>query len=195
MDDPRLFSPSVERNGPPILAQLRRLLPPGATVLEVASGSGEHARQLALARPDLVIQPSDPTPEARASIDAWCRGLPHVQEAVALDAAAWPAGLVADAVLCINMIHIAPWAAGLGLLAGAAHVLRPGGMLVLYGPFLRAGVPTAPGNLDFDADLKLRDPAWGLRRLEDVAAAAQGFDPPDVVEMPANNLLVTFVRR
>ena len=194
MDDARLFSPSVERNGPPILAQLCRVLPPGATVLEVASGSGEHARQLALARPDLTIQPSDPGAEARASIDAWCRGLPNVRPALALDAAAWPDGLAADAVLCINMIHIAPWAAGLGLLAGAAQVLRPGGMLVLYGPFLRAGVPTAPSNLDFDADLKARDPSWGLRALEDVARAATGFGTPDVTEMPANNLLVTFTR-
>ena len=194
MEDARLFSPSVERNGAPILAQLLPLLPRDATVLEVASGSGEHARQLAEARPDLMIQPSDPNPDARASIDAWCAGLPRVRPALALDAGMpWPS-IAADAVLCINMIHIAPWTAGLGLLEGARGVLRPGGLLVLYGPFLRAGVPTAPSNLEFDLDLKSRDPAWGLRALEDVATAARGFGPPTVTEMPANNLLVQFTR-
>lgn len=193
--DARRSSHSVERNRGPILAALRPLLPPTGLVLEIASGSGEHAAHLAAALPGLEFQPSDPDPEAQASIDAWCGGLPNVRPALGLDAATpdWPA-VRADAVLCVNMIHIAPWAAARGLVAGAGRALRPGGLLVLYGPFLRDGVPTAPGNAAFDADLRARDPAWGLRRLEDVAAlaAAAGFGPPAVTAMPANNLLVAF---
>lgn len=193
--DARRSSHSVERNREPILAALRPLLPPTGLVLEIASGSGEHAAHLAAALPDLEFQPSDPDPEAQASIDAWCGGLPNVRSALGLDAAApgWPA-VRADAVLCVNMIHIAPWAAARGLVAGAGRTLRPGGLLVLYGPFLRDGVPTAPGNAAFDADLRTRDAAWGLRRLEDVEAlaAAAGFGSPAVTAMPANNLLVAF---
>lgn len=193
--DARRSSHSVERNREPILAALRPLLPPTGLVLEIASGSGEHAAHFAAALPDLEFQPSDPDPEAQASINAWCGGLPNVRPALGLDAAApgWPA-VQADAVLCVNMIHIAPWAAARGLVAGAGRTLRPRGLLVLYGPFLRDGVPTAPGNAAFDADLRTRDPAWGLRRLEDVEAlaAAAGFGPPAITAMPANNLLVAF---
>ncbi len=193
--DARRSSHSVERNRGPILAALRPLLPPTGLVLEVASGSGEHAAHLAAALPGLTFQPSDPNPEARASIDAWCGGLPNVRPALDLDAAApdWPA-IQADAVLCVNMIHIAPWAAAQGLVAGAGRVLRLDGVLALYGPFLQDGVPTAPSNAAFDEGLRARDPAWGLRRLEDVAAlaTAAGFGLPGVTAMPANNLLVAF---
>jgi len=193
--DARRSSHSVERNRDPILAALRPLLPPTGLVLEVASGSGEHAAHFAAALPGLTFQPSDPHPEARASIDAWCDGLPNVRPALDLDTAApdWPVAR-ADAVLCVNMIHIAPWAAAQGLVAGAGCTLRPGGLLALYGPFLQDGVPTAPSNAAFDAGLRARDPAWGIRRLEDVAAlaASAGFGPPALTAMPANNLLAAF---
>lgn len=195
--DARLYSPSAARNRDPILATLRRHLPPRGLVLEVASGSGEHALHLAAVLPSLTFQPSDANPEARASIAAWIEasGLANIRPPLALDAAApdWPID-AADVVLCINMIHIAPWAACLGLVAGAAHVLRQGGMLALYGPFKREGRHTGPGNESFDADLRARDPAWGLRDLEAVAAlaAGHGFGPPVVEPMPADNLTVLF---
>ncbi len=193
--DARWSSHSVERNRDAVLAELRALLPTAGRVLEIASGSGEHAAHFAAALPNLEFQPSDPNPEARASIDAWCKGLPNVRPALGLDAALpnWPA-LQADAVLCVNMIHIAPWAAAQGLVAGAGRVLQTGGLLALYGPFLRDDVPTAPSNAAFDAGLRVRDPAWGVRRLEDVAAlaAAAGFGAPAITAMPANNLLVAF---
>ena len=195
--DPRRTAPAAARNRDPILAGLRPLLPQAGLVLEIASGSGEHALHLAQALPGLVFQPSDPDADARASIDAWCAGQPNIRRALALDAAAghWPLDR-ADAVVCINMIHIAPWAATPGLLHGAARILPAGAPLVLYGPYLQAGVETAPSNLDFDASLRARDPAWGLRRLEDVAevAATAGFGAPSVTPMPANNLLVAFRR-
>lgn len=195
MEDPRLYSPSVERNRAPILAALRGVLPAQGVLLEVASGSGQHAAAVAEAFPALQVQPSDPDGAARASTDAWCRALPNVRPALALDAAGrWP-DMRADAVLCINMVHISPWPATLGLLAGAARVLRPGGVLALYGAYWRDGVPPGEGNLLFDADLRARNPAWGIRRLEDVAAAADGFGPPEVTPMPADNLLVVFRRR
>ena len=193
--DAKRSSHSVARNRDAILVELRALLPIAGRVLEVASGSGEHAAHFAAALPNLEFQPSDPNPEARASIDAWCNGLPNVRPALDLDAAlpVWPA-LQADVVLCVNMIHIAPWAAAQGLVAGAGRVLPTGGLLVLYGPFLRNDVPTAPSNAAFDAGLRARDPAWGVRRLEDVArlAKATGFGPPAITAMPANNLLVRF---
>ncbi len=195
--DPRRTAPAAARNRDPILVALRPLLPAAGLVLEVASGSGEHALHFAQTLPGLVFQPSDPEADARASIDAWCAGQPNIRPALALDAAApdWPLDR-ADAVVCINMIHIAPWAATPGLLQGAARILPAGAPLVLYGPYLQAGVETAPSNLDFDASLRARDPEWGLRRLEDVAevAAAAGFGAPAVTPMPANNLLVAFRR-
>ncbi len=195
-EDPRRHAPAVARNRDPLLDALRGVLPPQGVVLEVASGSGEHCAHFAAALSGLVFQPSDPDAENRASIDAWCDGLTNVRRALALDAATppWPVGQ-AEAVLCINMIHIAPWAATLGLLRGAAAVLPAGAPLILYGPYRRAGVPTAPSNEDFDASLRARDAAWGLRNLEDVAAAAEGFGAPQVIEMPANNLTVVFRRR
>jgi SAM-dependent methyltransferase len=196
-DDPRRFAPATERNRAPILERLRRCLPPAGLVLEVASGSGEHCAHFAAALPGLDWQPTDRDADNRASIDAWCAGLANVRPALALDAtaAAWPVAR-ADAVLCINMIHIAPWAAAEGLLRGAARLLPSGAVLVLYGPYRRDGVPTAPSNEAFDASLRARDPAWGLRRIEAVASAAAGagFAPPAVTEMPANNLLLAFRR-
>ncbi len=149
--------------------------------------------------PDLVFQPSDPDPAARASIDAWtgALGLTNMRPAISIDAAAmvWPISH-ADAVLCINMMHIAPWEAAIGLVAGAARLLPPGGVLYLYGPFRRGGHHTAPSNAWFDEDLRSRHPAWGVRDLEDVEALAdaQGFGPADIEEMPANNLSVIFRR-
>jgi hypothetical protein len=196
-EDLRRIAPAAARNREPILAELRRLLPDRGLVLEVASGTGEHCAHFATNLPGLVFQPSDPDADARASIDAWCAGIPNIRPALALDAALgdWPLDR-AEAVLCINMIHIAPWAATPGLLRGAARLLPPGAPLVLYGPFRRDGVTTAPSNEEFDSSLRARNPEWGLRRLEDVAAAAaaEGLGAPDISEMPANNLLVTLRR-
>jgi len=199
--DARCHAPATLRNRDPILAVLLRHLPAIADmpVLEVASGSGEHALHFAAALPGLMFQPSDPDPAACASIDAWARlaRLPNLRPALALDATAeeWPIEAAA-AVLCINMIHIAPWAATEGLLRGAARLLPSGGPLYLYGPFRRGGHHTAPSNTAFDADLRARDPAWGVRDLEAVAEAAArgGFGPPLVEAMPANNLSVLFPR-
>lgn len=197
--DPRRFAPAAARNRDPILDAIRGHLPAAGLVLEVASGSGEHAIHFAAALPGLAFQPSDPDAAARASIDAWvaASGLPNIRPALAIDAAApgWPL-LAADAVVCINMIHIAPWAAAEGLMRGAAAILPPGAPLILYGPYRRGGAHTAPSNAAFDADLRGRNPAWGVRDLEAVAAlaAAQGFGPPTVIEMPANNLTVVFRR-
>ncbi|SDB07358.1 DUF938 domain-containing protein [Belnapia rosea] len=195
MTDPRRHAPATLRNREPILAVLRRHLPPAGLVLEVASGTGEHAAHFAAALPHLAFQPSEREAEALPGIDAWGAGLPNLRPAMVLDAmgGGWPA---AAAVLCVNMIHIAPWAATLGLLRGAAGCLGPGGVLVLYGPYRRGGVHTAPSNAAFDADLRARDPAWGIRDLEAVteAAAAEGFAPPIVEAMPANNLTLIFRR-
>ncbi len=194
----RRHAPATLRNREAILAVLRGVLPSTGQVLEVASGSGEHCHAFAQALPGLVFQPSDADAEARASVDAWCAGLANVRPALALDASTdWATpGLRAAAVVCINMVHISPWAAMLGLLRNAAAVLPAGGVLYLYGPYRRAGVATAPSNEAFDASLRARNPAWGLRALEDVAAAAlaAGFGAPEVTEMPANNLSVVFRR-
>ena len=197
MTDARQHAPAAARNRDPILAVLRRLAPAHGTVLEVASGSGEHAAHFAAALPGLVFQPSDPDAARRASIDAWCEGIANVRPALEIDTAGagWPTGPF-DLVLCCNMIHIAPWSAAEGLVAGAGRVLPPGGTLLLYGPFRRAGVPTAPSNEAFDADLRARNPAWGLRDLEAVDALARpaGFTAPEITQMPANNLCVAWRR-
>jgi SAM-dependent methyltransferase len=195
MSDDRLYAPAVARNRNVIASCLRDVLPARGLVLEVASGSGEHLVHFAAAWPGLDFQPSDRDPVARASIDAWAKhaNLANVRSALALDASAdvWPTDR-ADAIICINMIHIAPWPAAEGLFRHASRLLPPGGPLILYGPFDRAGVPLAPSNATFDADLRASDPAWGLRRLEDVTALAAGFAAPEVVEVPANNLVVVY---
>ncbi len=197
MSATRRFAPAAARNRDPILDVLRPLLPAAGTVLELASGTGEHIVHFARAVPHLTWQPSDPSPEARASIAAWiaAEALANVRSPLDLDASApaWPLGTV-DAVLCINMVHISPWAATEGLMRGAAAHLVDGGLLYLYGPFRRADVPTAPSNEAFDADLRRRDPRWGLRDLETVreTAAAHGLRFEAIAEMPANNLSVIF---
>ncbi|MDP1748630.1 MAG: DUF938 domain-containing protein [Reyranella sp.] len=192
-------APATARNRQPILDVLRPRLPAKGIVLEVASGSGEHIVHFAEALPELVFQPSDPSAEARASIDDWVQteGLGNVRGALALDAAGdvWPLER-ADAVLCCNMIHIAPWEAAVGLISGAARLLPEGGTLYLYGPYRRDGRHTAPSNEAFDLDLRRRNPAWGVRDLETVTAlaTAKGFGPPEIVDMPANNLSLLFKR-
>ncbi len=202
--DERRFSPSAARNRGPILEALRATVAQGSHVLEIASGSGEHAVHCAGALGVALWQPSDPDPQARASIEAWRRaaGIGAIAAPLALDVRApdWPDALKAgpfETVLAVNMIHIAPWSAAEGLIAGAAQCLAPGGALVLYGPFKRAGRHTAPSNEAFDASLRSRDPAWGVRDLDDVAglAQAQGFETPRTVAMPANNNLVVLRRR
>lgn len=198
--DARRRAPATVRNRGPILDVLRSALPEHGLVLEVASGTGEHVVHFAAALgPRLVWQPSDPDAEARASIDAWVAdaGLANVRPAIALDvtAARWPVER-ADAVLAVNMIHIEPWTAAVGLVGGAARVLPSGGLLYLYGPFRRDGRHTAPSNAAFDEGLRRQDPAWGVRDLEAVAALAvgAGFDAPEVLTMPANNLSLLFRR-
>lgn len=199
LKDGRRFAPATLRNREPILAVLRRVLPPTGTVLEVASGSGEHAVFFAAALPALTFQPSDPDPANRASIRAWTAalGLQNVCEPLEIDATAadWPVAR-ADAVLAINMIHIAPWAAAEGLFAGAARVLAAGAPLHLYGPFRRGGAHTADSNAAFDAGLRAENPAWGVRDLEAVGelAGRNGFHLDSVIEMPANNLSVIWRR-
>ena len=194
-DNARLSYPSASRNRDPILQVLRAHLPPSGLVLEIASGTGQHVAYFAAALSGLQWQPTDPLPEHRASIDAWAAGLAKVRPALSLDATAadWPIDH-AEAVLCINMIHIAPWAATLGLIAGACRVLAPGGLLALYGPYRRAGLKMEPGNAAFDADLRDRDPDWGLREIEAVAKVAgdSGFGAPSIVPMPANNHMLLF---
>ena len=197
-EDSRRHAPATERNRAPILEVLRRTLPPQGLVLEVASGTGQHAAAFAGALPGVIWQPSDPDPALRDSIRAWTAAatLPNLREPLDLDAASagWPIRS-ADAVVCINMIHIAPWQAALGLFAGAERLLPAGGPLLLYGPFQRGGRHTAPSNAAFDADLKARNPAWGVRDLDAVERAAAGFTLAEVAEMPANNLTVVLRRR
>ncbi|RTL87307.1 MAG: DUF938 domain-containing protein [Hyphomicrobiales bacterium] len=199
MEDARLKAPSDARNREPILTVLRQLLPPRGVVLEIASGSGEHAAFFAESLPHLVFYPSDPDAAACRSIAAWSQslGLGNFRAPLTLDAREvdWPID-AADAILCINMIHISPWSTTEGLLKGAARLLQSNAPLYLYGLYRRAGVETAPSNVDFDEWLKTKDPAFGLRDLEAVAACAlhYGFRRPAVAEMPANNLSVIFRR-
>jgi cyclopropane fatty-acyl-phospholipid synthase-like methyltransferase len=199
MTDSRLFAPSFPRNSDPILAVLRTILPTKGVILEIASGSGEHVAHFAAALPGLTFQPSDPDPQARASIDAWTaeKGLQNIRPALALDASRppWPLSR-ADAIVCINMVHISPWAACQGLFSRAGEILPSGGALYLYGAFLREGVVTAAGNIAFDGWLRGQNPEWGLRDLAAVASVARenAFSAPEVIEMPSNNLSVIFRR-
>jgi len=196
---PKQHAPATSRNRVPILGVLKRWLPATGLVLEIASGSGEHAAFFAGQFPKLQWQPSDASPQALASIAAWRAeaGLANLREPVRLDVREpWPVDR-ADALFSANMIHIAPWECALALLAGAGRVLSPGGVLILYGPFKVGGHHTAPSNQAFDADLRARNPAWAVRDLEAVGAAAQaaGLDHLDTMPMPANNLSVVWRRR
>ncbi len=198
--DRRRFAPAAQRNREPIRAVLAGVLPELGLALEIASGSGEHSIYFARHFPRLDWQPSDPERDNRASIDAWraAEGLANLRAALDLDVAAepWPIAQ-ADAVLCINMIHIAPWAATAALLRGAARLLPAGAPLCLYGPYKRDGAHTAPSNAEFDASLRARNPDWGLRDMAAVSAQAAdcGFDLRDTVAMPANNFTLVFRRR
>jgi hypothetical protein len=179
---------------------LREVLPGKGLVLEVASGSGEQSLAFARAFPKLLWQPSDPDPAALASIEAWLgsEALFNILPPVELDAGAagWPIAS-AEAIVCINMVHISPWEATLGLMRGAGRVLDPGAPLYLYGPYRQQGVPTAPSNEAFDESLKARNPEWGLRNLEDLVAeaGANALALEHVVQMPANNLSLVFRRQ
>ena len=196
----RRHAPAAARNVDPIAAVLADWLPPAGTVLEVASGTGEHVIAFARRFAHLQWQPSDVHPEALASIAAWieAEGAANIAPPLLLDAAAetWPVSSAA-AVLAINMVHISPWQSSLGLLDGASRLLGPGTPLILYGPWIERGVETAPSNLAFDADLRARDARWGLRTVEDFAdqAAARSFDLIERRVMPANNLMLLFRRR
>jgi hypothetical protein len=193
----RRHAPATERNREPIAAVLKEELLEHGLVLEIASGSGEHCAFFAGRFGALQWQPSDPEEAARGSIAEWCDGLPNVSPPLALDAAAesWPIA-AADAILCVNMVHISPWEATLGLMAGAERLLAPSAPLILYGPYRQQGVPTAESNEAFDMSLKARDPRWGLRHVEDVsaAAAARRLTLQRIVAMPANNLSLVFRR-
>jgi hypothetical protein len=199
-----LHSPAADRNKAPILEQLQRLLPASGVALEVASGSGQHVAHFAAALAGWTWQPTDGDARSPASIDAWCAGLTNVRPALRLDvldeasvaALAVVLSEPVDALYCANMLHISPWATCAALMQLAARHLAPQGQLVLYGPYLEAGVPTSPGNLAFDADLRERHPSWGIRPLADVLAqaAAVGLHLRERVAMPANNLLLVLAR-
>lgn len=191
------FSPAAERNAAPILAVLREWLPPQGRVLELASGTGQHARHMAAAEPTWQWQPTEARPEALPAIAARCAGLPNVAAPMRLDVQSRPWAVepgAVDAVFVANLLHIAPWAATPAVMQGAAPCLRPGGSLIVYGPFRVQGEPLAPSNADFDADLRDRDPAWGLRWLHEVQAAARdaGLALVERRVMPANNLMLRF---
>lgn len=196
--DARQYAPATVRNREPILAVLQRVLPREGRVLELAAGSGEHAVFFAAAMPGLSWQPSDPDPNARASIAAWIAsdGAANVLAPLAIDVRGedWGARAAYDAVIAINMIHISPWEAALGLMAGAARVLRPGGVLVTYGPYKRNGAHTAPSNETFEQWLTSLDSRYGVRDVGEVerAARAQDLALREIVDMPANNFMLVF---
>jgi SAM-dependent methyltransferase len=199
LEDGRWLAPAAERNREPILAELKRVLPNAGLVLEIASGTGEHIIHFANALPGLTWQPSDSDATFRRSIKAWiAKEAPaNVRMPVYLDVLRlpWPV-TQADVVLCINMIHVSPWAATQALLDGAKRILPAGGVLFLYGPYRRFGRHTAPSNAAFDEQLRTSDPEWGLRDLEAVTelARAAGFRLGEVVDMPSNNFSVVFRR-
>jgi SAM-dependent methyltransferase len=200
--DTRQYAPSAARNRGPTLEVLTRVLPKKGIVLEIGSGTGEHAVCFAKALPGLVWLPSDPDAVSRASIEAWIatEGLANLRAPVPLDVRRGIWGVEEDApfdaMISLNMVHIAPWEAALGLLAGAGRLLRPDGVLFFYGPFMLGGTHTAASNAAFDADLKRRDPRWGVRDVDDLVgeAAPYGLELSEKVEMPANNLSLVFVK-
>jgi hypothetical protein len=195
----RRSAPAATRNREPIADVLSEWLPASGLVLEIASGTGEHAVHFAERFPQLEWQPSDIHTDALSSIAAWrvSAALPNLRQPIVLDAASsvWPIDK-ADVVLSINMVHISPWASALGLIAGAKRVLPRGGPLILYGPWLKDDIPTVPSNVAFDQDLRRRDPEWGLRRVEDFASAAaqHGLELEQTRPMPANNLMLLLRR-
>ena len=196
-DEIRRNSPPAERNRGPILAELQRVFPPQGTMLEIASGTGQHAAHFAAAMPEWKWQPTDGDAHSMTSIAAWCGGLPNVLPPLHLDVLAVPwQGLppMVDAIYCANMLHISPWATCAALMQGAARQLSTPGPLVLYGPYLVDGEPVTESNVAFDTDLRARNPEWGLRRLADVVqtAADAGLQLRERVAMPANNLLLVF---
>lgn len=201
MTDAKAHAPATLRNREPIAAVLARELPTAGTVLEIAAGTGEHAAFFAGMFPALSWLPTDPSPEALASIAAYHADYPgtNLSAPVTLDAAApdhWPVAEAA-AILCINMVHISPWEATLGLFRGAARLLGragPGAPLILYGPYIEAGVETAPSNLEFDASLKARNPSWGLRTADalDALAAQHRMARSARYALPANNIMLIY---
>ena len=198
--DARETAPSPERNKQPILEILARVLPPKGLVLEIGSGTGQHVVHFAKALPDLIFQPSEMDTERHPSIVAWSGNeqLINVRPPLAFDMARlpWPVRS-ADAVICINVIHISPWEATLALMRGAGDILPPRGPLVTYGPYRRGGAHTAPSNETFDTSLRSRNPLWGVRDMEEVIAVANDarLDFQEAVSMPANNFTLVFRRR
>jgi len=198
LDDGRWFTSTVERNKDAILNLLKQVLPHTGLILEIGSGTGQHVAHFAKALPELNWQPSDPDDEFRDSIRLWTKleGLDNVRAPIDLEVCRFPWPVTrADALLCVNMIHVAPWAATEALFSGAKCVLDRGGLLVLYGPYRRFGRHTAASNEAFDAQLRATDPSWGLRDLEKVVEIADqaGFRLAEVVEMPANNFGVVLL--
>ena len=193
--DERETAPSAERNKGPILEVARRVLPARGVVLEIGSGTGQHVAHLAAALPSVTFQPSELDLSRHPSIRAWTRELENVRPPLALDVSRrpWPVD-AADAIVCINVIHISPWHATRALMEGAGALLPSGGVLVTYGPYRRGGRHTAPSNEEFDASLKSRDPEWGVRDMEEVQAAADraGLRLEETVAMPANNFTLVF---
>ena len=197
-DGVRRQAPAAARNVGPIGDVLAEWLPKSGTVLEIASGTGEHALAFAMRFPNLDWRPSDPDPEALASIEAWrADGPSNLRSPVHIDTRSdeWPVDR-ADAILCVNMVHISPWGSAIGLLDGAQRILEPAGRLILYGPWIEAEVETAPSNIAFDQSLRSRNAEWGLRRVEDFAveAAARGLVLTGRREMPSNNIMLRFDR-
>jgi len=199
MSDERRSAPHVARTARPIAEVLRRILPKRGLVLEIASGSGEHALHFAREFPHLLFQPTDADRVALRSVDAWrsAEGAPNLLAPVPLDAASdsWPVEQ-ADAILCINMLHISPWAATEGLMRGSERVLPSGAPLYIYGAFLQHGVEPAESNSAFDRSLKARNPEWGVRTVEEVveAAARHSLSFEELVAMPANNFSLVLRR-
>ncbi|MCW5666783.1 MAG: DUF938 domain-containing protein [Piscinibacter sp.] len=195
--DARETAPSPERNKQPILEVLARVLPPRGLVLEIGSGTGQHVAHFAGALPGLVFQPSEIDLARHASIKAWAatEGLSNVRPPLAIDVTEhpWPVS-AADAVVCINVIHISPWEATLALMAGAGRILPAGGVLVTYGPYRRGGAHTSPSNEAFDAGLRARNPLWGVRDIDAVAdvACREGLLLHEIVPMPANNFTLVW---
>lgn len=198
MADRKHHAPATARNREPIRAVLERVLPARGTVLEIASGSGEHAVAFAQAFPALTWQPSDPDPDALASIAAWREeaGLANLAAPIELDVTkAWPA-LAPAAIVCINMVHIAPWEAAFALVAHAGQILAPGALLYLYGPYRFSGAFTSESNAEFDRSLRARDSRWGVRDVDELVAAARvsELELVETVVMPANNHSLIFRR-